>query len=79
MESYDAIYRHLRAEGHEAWTGNGYQRARQQLNWLDALIVEIADAGFMLIERRVNVNPWWDHATLVYHKALSPPKVQACF
>jgi len=70
LNRYDARSGVLMVNGHP-W---------RTLKPLDALIAEIADAGFMLVGQAVNVNPWWDHATLVYHKAPSPSvKAQACF
>lgn len=36
---------------------------------LAAFEVELAGAGFAVWDRRVAVNPWWDHATLVCGRA----------
>lgn len=70
LDRYDARSRVLMVNGHP-W---------RTLKPLEELTVEIADAGFMLVDHKVNVNPWWDHATLVYYNAPSPPvKGQACF
>lgn len=35
------------------------------LKSLAALETEIADAGFSIVDTRVQTNPWWDHATIV--------------
>lgn len=52
---YDPIRHHLLKEG-QPW---------RTLKPLSALTDEIQDAGFNILATKINVNEWWDHATLV--------------
>lgn len=38
---------------------------------LPALITELSEAGFVVVDHRVRRNPWWDHATIIARPALT--------
>lgn len=40
---------------------------------LPALLAELREAGFDIVDRRIRRNPWWDHATIVARPA---PRLQ---
>ncbi|WP_332461602.1 class I SAM-dependent methyltransferase [Pantoea stewartii] len=44
VESYDDIYRRLKNEGYEAWTGSGFTRARQRLS---EVLYELEEAAWL--------------------------------
>lgn len=68
MKSYDAIYRRLQREGYEAWTGSGYQRAREQLN---ATLGRLDAARLsQLAERSLS----WDAATVPWPHIVLPKR-----
>jgi hypothetical protein len=60
-KSEDALRHFDPATGHLRRDGKAYRTLKTK----ECIEAELSHAGFRLVCSSVNVNPWWDHATIV--------------